>query len=100
LAPEGLREGGAAPIWFKLRQPTLLPEGSEFIGEIIVVNMKMHEICCVGGLELGAVPVVSAVASVSHLKNYPVDAFLCESAKGAWRAGSNRWECALEPKCS
>jgi orotate phosphoribosyltransferase len=48
---------------------------------LIVLYMKMHEICCVGGLELGAVPVVSAVAAVSHLKGFPIDAFFVRKAQ-------------------
>src|SRR4029453_9868564 len=43
--------------------------------EIIVEYMKSHRITCIGGLEMGAVPIVSAVAAISHLKTYPIDAF-------------------------
>jgi orotate phosphoribosyltransferase len=42
--------------------------------------MKKHGIACIGGLELGAVPVVSAVAAVSHLNGFPVDAFFVRKA--------------------
>jgi orotate phosphoribosyltransferase len=58
----------------------MLPEGAVLIGEIIVEYMKRHSIACIGGLELGAVPIVSAVAAVSHLKCFPVDAFFVRKA--------------------
>jgi len=69
----------------------MLPEGAALIADIIVDYMKRHAIACIGGLELGAVPIVSAVAAVSHLKNYPVDAFFVRKAqKEHWRAGKSR----------
>jgi orotate phosphoribosyltransferase len=80
MAP-GAPRGRQSTYLFQLRQSTMLPEGAAFIGEIIVLYMKMHEICCVGGLELGAVPVVSAVAAVSHLKGFPIDAFFVRKAQ-------------------
>lgn len=70
-----LSSGRTSPYLFQLRQTTLLPEGAAFIAEIIVEYMQRHAIACIGGLELGAVPVVSAVAAVSHLRGFPVDAF-------------------------
>jgi orotate phosphoribosyltransferase len=52
-----------------------LPEGAALVGEIIVEYMRRQGIASIGGPELGAVPLVASVAAVSHLKNYPVDAF-------------------------
>lgn len=76
-----LTSGRRSTYLFQLRQTTLLPEGAALIGEVIVEYMKRHSIACIGGLELGAVPLVSAVAAVSHLKNYPVDAFFVRKAQ-------------------
>jgi orotate phosphoribosyltransferase len=42
---------------------------------IIEEFMRKHEISCIGGLELGAVPVVSAVSFASFVVNNPVHAF-------------------------
>src|ERR1700730_18568152 len=70
-----LSSGRTSSYLFQLRQTTMLPEGAALIGEIIVEYMKRKAIPCIGGPELGAVPVVSAVAAVSHLKGFPVDAF-------------------------
>lgn len=60
---------------FQLRQTTMLPEGQALLGEVVVEFMQKRGLKCVGGLELGAVPLVAAVAHASHLKGYPVDAF-------------------------
>ena len=76
-----LASGRTSTYLFQLRQTTMLPEGAALIADIIVDYMKRHAIACIGGLELGAVPIVSAVAAVSHLKNYPVDAFFVRKAQ-------------------
>jgi orotate phosphoribosyltransferase len=75
-----LTSGRQSSYLFQLRQTTLLPEGAALIGEIIVDYMRRHDIACIGGLELGAVPLVASVAAVSHLKGYPVDAFFVRKA--------------------
>jgi orotate phosphoribosyltransferase len=75
-----LSSGRKSTYLFQLRQTTMLPEGAALIGEIIVEYMQRHAISCIGGLEMGAVPIVAATAAVSHLKNYPVDAFFVRKA--------------------
>jgi len=76
-----LASGRTSTYLFQLRQTTMLPEGAALIADIIVDYMKRHAIACIGGLELGAVPIVAAVAAVSHLKGYPVDAFFVRKAQ-------------------
>lgn len=70
-----LSSGRSSKYLFQLRQTTMLPEGAALIGEIILDYMQAQGMRCVGGLELGAVPIISAIALTSHLKSYPVDAF-------------------------
>ncbi len=70
-----LSSGRHSTYLFQLRQTTMQPEGAALIAEIIVDYMQRNELGCIGGLEMGAVPIVSAVAAMSHLKAYPVDAF-------------------------
>lgn len=76
-----LSSGRTSTYLFQLRQTSMLPEGAALLGDIIVDYMKSHAITCVGGLEMGAVPIVAAVAAVSHLKHYPVDAFFVRKAQ-------------------
>jgi orotate phosphoribosyltransferase len=76
-----LTSGRQSTYLFQLRQTTLLPEGAALIGEIIVEYMKRHGIASIGGLELGAVPLVASVAAASHLKGFPVDAFFIRKAQ-------------------
>jgi orotate phosphoribosyltransferase len=70
-----LSSGGKSTYLFQLRQTVMLPEGAALIGEIVVEFMQRKALKCVGGLELGAVPLVTAIAVASYYKSYPVDAF-------------------------
>ena len=76
-----LSSGRHSTYLFQLQQTTLLPEGAALIGEIIVEYIQRHNITLIGGLEMGAVPIVSTVAAMSHLKNYPVGAFFVRKAQ-------------------
>ncbi|MBI1866746.1 MAG: orotate phosphoribosyltransferase [Methylocystis sp.] len=78
-----LSSGRTSKYLFQLRQTMMLPEGAALLGEIIVDYMNDNGIHCVGGLELGAVPLVSIAALASHLKRTPVDAFFVRKAAKA-----------------
>lgn len=70
-----LSSGRHSKYLFQLRQTTMHPEGAALIGGIVVDYMKRFGLTCVGGLELGAVPMVTAISVESHHKNFPVSAF-------------------------
>ena len=70
-----LSSGGKSTYLFQLRQPTMLPEGAKILGNVNVDFMRGHGLRCVGGLAVGAVPMVAAVSVMSFIKAFPVDAF-------------------------
>jgi orotate phosphoribosyltransferase len=70
-----LSSGRTSKYLFQLRQTTMHPEGARLIGDVIVDYMKRCSIACIGGPELGAVPIVSSVAAMSAVKAYPLNAF-------------------------
>jgi orotate phosphoribosyltransferase len=70
-----LSSGGTSNFFFQLRQATMYPEGQYLIGTIVAEFMERHNLNCIGGLELGAVPVVGAVSFASHVREKPVHAF-------------------------
>jgi orotate phosphoribosyltransferase len=75
-----LSSGRRSPYLFQLRQTTMLPEGAALLGEVILEYMCQLSIECIGGLELGAVPLVSSVAVMSHIRALPIDAFFVRKA--------------------
>jgi orotate phosphoribosyltransferase len=70
-----LSSGRRSPYLFQLRQTTMFPEGAALLGEVILEYMYQHSIECIGGLELGVVPLVSSVAVMSHIRALPINAF-------------------------
>lgn len=75
-----LASGGTSTYFFQLRQTTMHAEGAGLIGDLVVEFMRREGIHCVGGLELGAVPVVSAAAVTAFQQTYPLDAFFVRKA--------------------
>lgn len=75
-----LSSGRSSKYLFQLRQTTMMPEGAMLIGDIIVDYMNKVGLSCVGGLEMGAVPVVSAVSVMSAVKGAPKNAFFVRKA--------------------
>jgi orotate phosphoribosyltransferase len=75
-----LSSGRRSPYLFQLRQTTMLPEGAALLGEVILEYMCQLSIECIGGLELGAVPLVSSVAVMSQIRALPIDAFFVRKA--------------------
>ena len=69
-----LSSGRESNYLFQLRQTTLHPGGIALIGELVVEFMGAHGLRCIAGLELGAVPIVSAAAQASFGR-YPIGAF-------------------------
>ena len=70
-----LSSGRTSKYIFQLRQTVMLPEGAKILGDVIVDYMTANDVSCVGGLAVGAVPLVSAVATMSFVKGAPVHAF-------------------------
>lgn len=70
-----LSSGRRSNYLFQLRQTAMHPEGASLIGDVVVDFMREHDLRCVGGLELGAVPIVSAISIMSFQKGFPVSAF-------------------------
>ncbi|MDP2619819.1 MAG: orotate phosphoribosyltransferase [Hyphomicrobiales bacterium] len=70
-----LTSGRISDYFFQLRQTTMHPEGASLIGDLLVDFMRKENIHCIGGLELGAVPVVSAAVIMSFQQGYDLKAF-------------------------
>jgi orotate phosphoribosyltransferase len=70
-----LSSGAKSTFLFQLRQTTMFPEGQHLVGTIIEEFMRAKGLRTIGGLEMGAVPIVGAVAFASFAAGHPVDAF-------------------------
>lgn len=73
-----LKSGKKSKYYFDARLTTLLPEGSYLVAKEILRIIEENNIQAdaIGGITLGADPIVSAVAVVSFIEEKPLPAFI------------------------
>lgn len=79
-----LTSGRRSRYFFDLKPTMLHPTGGRLLASMVLDVLDEHpEVDAIGGLALGAVPIVSAVAVMSSLRQRPVSGFFVrKSAKG------------------
>lgn len=78
-----LTSGQKSDYYFDCKQTALHPEGGFLIGRIFLDMLRSRSISGVGGMTLGADPLVSAVTVLSHLDGRPLPGFIVrKQAKG------------------
>lgn len=70
-----LASGRTSNFYFNMKPTMLHPEGAHLIGTLILDAIAADKADYVGGLEMGAVPIATAVTIASHMKGAPVPAF-------------------------
>jgi orotate phosphoribosyltransferase len=71
-----LASGAKAKFFFDMKMVTLSPEGAYLVGKVIFNMLKDVDVLAVGGLTLGADPIVTAVSVVSYIEGRPIPAFI------------------------
>ncbi len=75
-----LASGRTSNFYFNMKPTMLHPEGSALIGQLLGDLIQPHNVDLVGGLEMGAVPVATAVAALSSGGKHPLPAFFVRKA--------------------
>jgi orotate phosphoribosyltransferase len=76
-----LASGAMSDYYLDMKPTTFDPEGINLIAELIYVMLKgEHEISSIGGLELGAVPIITAVCARSW-PEHPINGFVVRKEK-------------------
>jgi orotate phosphoribosyltransferase len=70
-----LTSGRESDYYIDMRPTTVHPAGATCVGELIVDALEGMKVDFVGGLEMGAVPVATAVAIASHRRGRDIGAF-------------------------
>lgn len=70
-----LASGRTSNFYFNMKPTMLHPEGAHLIGSLILDAIAGDAVDLIGGLEMGAVPIATVVASVSHARGMPIPAF-------------------------
>lgn len=84
-----LKSGKKSNYYFDARLTTLLPEGSYLVAKEILRIIEENNIQAdaIGGITLGADPIVSAVAVVSFIEGKPLPAFIVRKEQKGHGAG-------------
>lgn len=61
-----LASGGESGLFFDMKQTLLLPEGLSLVGSLMLERVLASRATAVGGLVLGACPIVGAIAQASY----------------------------------
>ena len=70
-----LASGRTSTVYFNMKPTMLDPQGAYLIARLILDVIKDDNAQFVGGLEMGAVPIATAIAAVSAVQRRPVNAF-------------------------
>ena len=70
-----LVSGRSTNFYFNMKPSMLDAEGAYLIATLILDAIKGEDVDLVGGLEMGAVPLATAVAVMSQTKGWPLQAF-------------------------
>ena len=70
-----LVSGRSSNFYFNMKPTMLDAEGAHLIATLIIDALKGGDADYVGGLEMGAVPLATAVAVLSQTKGWPLQAF-------------------------
>ena len=70
-----LVSGRSSNFYFNMKPTMLDAEGAYLIATLVLDSIKGEDVDLVGGLEMGAVPLASAVAVMSQTLGWPLQAF-------------------------
>ncbi|MFN4227392.1 MAG: orotate phosphoribosyltransferase [Candidatus Ratteibacteria bacterium] len=76
-----LSSGKRSNFYIDCRVITLSPEGLYLVSKIIFEMIKNENIDAIGGLTLGADPIVSGVCLISYIEKKPINGFIVRNVK-------------------
>jgi len=71
-----LASGKESSYYFDGRLVTLSPEGAYLLGKRIFDIISDLEVDAIGGMAIGAIPIATSVALISHIEKKPMSAFI------------------------
>jgi orotate phosphoribosyltransferase len=75
-----LASGRESNFYFDMKPTMFHPEGSALLARLILTRLSNERVVCVGGLEMGAVPLIASVAAFSHDAGKPLPGFFVRKA--------------------
>ena len=88
-----LASGKQSDHYYEGKRLTLHPEGSYLIGQEMLERLKGTGVESVGGLVIGAVPIVTSIALIGYKEGYPIPAFIVREEAKQPELYQKRQEC-------
>jgi orotate phosphoribosyltransferase len=82
-----LASGKKSDFYVDARITTLDPAGAYLCGKIFLEMLKDFDVEAVGGYSIGADPIVTSIAVLSHMENNPIQAFIIRKEAKAHGTG-------------
>ncbi len=70
-----LASGSESEFYFNLKPTMMSPEGAYLSARALLARVRTQTVDYVGGLEMGAVPVIACIAALSQVDGKPVKTF-------------------------
>lgn len=84
-----LSSGKLSDLYVDAKMVTLSPEGAYLTGRILLEFLKDDKIDAIGGMTMGADPIVGALAAISYHEKHPVRTFIVR--KEPKKHGKKKW---------
>ena len=92
-----LASGAKSSMFFDMKKTMLDPEGASLLTNALWELLIDRPADCIGGLEMGAVPIVSSSVCEVSLRN--LFQLFCPKANKIWYGQKNRWLPAKRKDC-
>ena len=70
-----LSSGKQSDFYLDMKPTMLDPEGADALAQMVLDRLKDMKVDCIGGLEVGAIPIVSTIAMLSQQQGTPLPGF-------------------------
>jgi orotate phosphoribosyltransferase len=70
-----LASGKTSDFYVDVKQTVMSAEGAGLIGKLLYERLRVHGVSCVGGMAVGAVPLVTAALAAAGTANAALDGF-------------------------
>ena len=84
-----LASGGESDFFFDMKMVSLDPEGSTLISDALLEILKSEDVDYIGGLESGAIPIVSSLCTKSWTEDKHISGFFVR--KKPKERGTRKW---------
>jgi orotate phosphoribosyltransferase len=75
-----LASGRESNFYFDMKPTMFHPEGASLLARLILARLSRLDVDLVGGLEMGAVPLIASVSAFSHEAGRPIPGFFVRKA--------------------